>query len=201
MKNNSLPVRLPATTLAAALSQPAPVKRIAADLLPVKDRSGETLYYVTARAAQRMIERGTAIPLGTKNTVRALQLPPEYDDSKIIPITAYTGQHYSHHSEVSETYIDERGRERRRDPMDPNPEGVWTVKRLARQIAPLFDTVMAERLGWPALKKASGQFVRWVSKDEAADLLQSKRVIITGDKHRFWLEEIPAKEKRERKAA
>ena len=183
------------------MAPPVQTKRIALDLLPVKDRSGDVLYYVNAKSARRAIERGTLLPLGTKNTVRALQIPPQYDDSKIVPITAFTGQHYSHHREVSDTYTDRNGREQKRDKVEGNPEGVWTLKRLDERIAPMFDSVLAETLGWPALRKSSGGFVRWVSEAEADELLQSKRVVIRHDKHRFWLEEIPAKEKRKKKAA
>jgi hypothetical protein len=106
---------------------PDPVKSIRALLLPVKDRSGEIRTYVGARAARRMIANGTVIALGTKQTIRALQLAPDFDDSKISTIADYTGQHYSHDHDTK-----------------VNPEGCWTLKRLSKRDRPLFQRVQAE---------------------------------------------------------
>ena len=106
-----------------------PIQAVQADRLPVKDRTGEVLFYVAASIAQRWIEEGRCRPVGTKTVVRALLLDRDYDTSKVIPITAYTGQHYSH---------DHADRD--------NPEGVWTLKRLSRSTAPLFRRVVTDCL-------------------------------------------------------
>ncbi len=50
---------------------------------------------------------------------------PEYFKS-----SGFRATRYSHDHEVSDTYTDEHGVEHERDPMDPNPANVWTLKRL-----------------------------------------------------------------------
>lgn len=100
------------------------MKKITLDRLPVKDRSGEVLYYVSAATAQRLIDNGRCVPVGTKNVVRALNLNPGEDDSKVIPISAYVGQRYSSKRETRE-----------------NPQGVWTLRRFPSSAADIFRAV------------------------------------------------------------
>jgi hypothetical protein len=106
---------------------PDPVKNIRAGLLPVINRSGETLYYVSVAQARRLLKRGHVIGRGTKTTIRTLQLAPGFDDSKISTVQDYTGQHYSHDHDTK-----------------VNPEGCWTLKRLSKRDRPLFQRVQAE---------------------------------------------------------
>jgi|SRR5579862_9265519 len=112
-------------------------RAIRADMIPVKNRSGEVTHYVTPQAALRMIERGY-LPLGTKTTIRGVQIPPGYDDSKVISLTSYLGQRYSHKHEAKD-----------------NPSGVWTLRRLNRSLAPIFLAV-AESCGGARLQVIRG---------------------------------------------
>lgn len=100
---------------------------IKADRLPVKDRSGEVLFYVAPATALDMISRGVVLPVGTKHTIRGLRVSPKYDDSKVISLAAYVGQRYSHSHETRD-----------------NPEGCWTLKRLSRSVRPVFTQVIAD---------------------------------------------------------
>jgi hypothetical protein len=120
----------PALAQKTKRSPPVPfstVPGIRAMLLPVRGKSGETLYYVSADAAKRMIAGGRVTAMGTKQTIRALQLGPDFDDSKIATITDYTGQHYSHDHATK-----------------VNPEGCWTLKRLSKRDRPLFQRVQTD---------------------------------------------------------
>jgi hypothetical protein len=147
----------PSKAILAAIPQQ---RRILVDRLPVKDRSGETISWVKSKAALRMIRDGVAIPVGTKNCIRALRLPPEFDDSKISALADYSGQHYSHHHAAKD-----------------NPEGCWTYKQLKRDEAPLYDSVLAESAGWVQLRRACGAIDRWVSREAAEALVAAKRAI------------------------
>lgn len=103
---------------------------IHAPTLPVKNRAGETLYYVSAAAAHRLIERKRMQPVGTKKVIRALLLDSPDDDSKVTPISAYAGQRYSHSRET-----------------DKNPAGVWTHRSpFTRRDRPVFLRVVTDCL-------------------------------------------------------
>lgn len=98
--------------------------------IPVKDRAGEILYWVTPAAAQRLINAGSVEVVGTKNRIRALLADPAEDQSQVIPIAAYQGQHYSHDRET-----------------ERNPAGVWThTVPFARQDRGIFLQVVADCL-------------------------------------------------------
>jgi hypothetical protein len=97
-------------------------------MIPVKDRTGEVVFYVSPVRALKMIDKGY-IPLGTKKTIRAIQVPPQCDESKPITLTAYTGQQYSHHHDTPS-----------------NPEGVWTLKQLRKSLRPIFLEVVTSAI-------------------------------------------------------
>ncbi len=160
---------VPSQAILASIPQP---RRISAELLPVKDRSGETLSWVKPKAALRMIRAGVAIPVGTKNCIRALRLPPEFDDSKISDLSDYSGQHYSHDHVAKD-----------------NPEGVWTLKMLNSHHAPLYDSVLAETAGWVQLRKACGAIDRWVSREAAEAMVSAKKAMPVMERgaRRMWL--------------
>jgi hypothetical protein len=98
---------------------------IKTDRLPVKNRAGEVVCYVSDKVALRWIEEKRCTPIGTKNVIRGLLLGTDIDHSKVISIRDYMGQAYSH----------------RHDAKD-NPEGVWTLKRLPKSTAPIFRAVL-----------------------------------------------------------
>lgn len=113
-------------------SDSAAVRPIQADRLPVKDRAGETLFYVPTQVAERWLAEGRVKPLGTKTRIRAIQLLPEFERdiqhfSKPIPITAYMGQRYSH-----------------KHATEQNPEGVWTHKHQPRSLRRIFLRVVTD---------------------------------------------------------
>jgi len=114
------------------------VQSIRRRLLPVKDRSGETLYYVTTEKATRMIKGGRVIALGTKQTIRALQIAPNFDDSKVTTLSAYAGQRYSSKADT-----------------DINPAGCWDLKRLAKRDRPVFRRVVLDCIADWRISKAA----------------------------------------------
>ena len=73
----------------------------------------QLLGYVTATAAQRMLDTGHAVGRGTKNRIRVLIATHGNIDLYLLPGRPPTGQHYSHKHETSD-----------------NPRGVWTLKKL-----------------------------------------------------------------------
>jgi hypothetical protein len=91
------------------------------------NRSGKTLYHVTASKAKSLIAGGTVTAVGNKSTIRALKLNTGEDRSREITISAYAGQKYSHRRET-----------------DDNPAGVWTLKRLAKAERPAFHRVVLD---------------------------------------------------------
>jgi hypothetical protein len=105
----------------------AGIERGGDDRLPVKDRSGETLFYVSLATAKRMLSNGRVTALGSKKIIRALQVGSDFDISKVMTISAYVGQKYSHKRET-----------------DQNPAGVWTMKRLSKKDRPLFRRVVLD---------------------------------------------------------
>lgn len=50
---------------------------------------------------------------------------------------------YSHDHEVSETYLGDDGQLKHRNPLDANPKGCWTLRRLPRSTRQLYRTVVA----------------------------------------------------------
>jgi hypothetical protein len=97
------------------------------DRLPVKDRSGKTLYYVTASVAKGLIAGGTVTAVGNKSTIRALKVDADGNRSRPITISAYAGRKYSHKRAT-----------------DDNPAGVWTFKDLTKAERPIFHRVVLD---------------------------------------------------------
>jgi hypothetical protein len=91
------------------------------------DRSGKTLYYVTASAAKKLLAGGSVTAVGTKSTIRALKVDAGEDSSRVITISAYAGQRYSHNRETG-----------------GNPAGVWTLKRFATADRSIFRRVVLD---------------------------------------------------------
>jgi hypothetical protein len=97
--------RLPRDPLLLPVSQP---KRG----LPVKDESGEILYYANEERAAWLIEKGLVRAVGTKNRTTALVALRGQSES-LRKLRPRIGERYSHNYEDSD-----------------NPRGVWTFKKL-----------------------------------------------------------------------
>jgi hypothetical protein len=84
------------------------------NLLPVYGAGNDLLGYVSATAAQRMLDAGHVIGRGTKQRIRALIAV--HDNIDLLPADRPpTNQKYSHNRETEE-----------------NPPGVWTFRKLTK---------------------------------------------------------------------
>jgi len=82
------------------------------NLLPIYGSGNDLLGYVSATAAQRMLDAGHVIGRGTKQRIRALIAV--HDNIDLLPARRPpTNQKYSHNRETEE-----------------NPPGVWTLRKL-----------------------------------------------------------------------
>jgi hypothetical protein len=109
--------------------------------LPVKD-GDEVLYFVNEEGAKQLVKKGLCRLMGTLKRARALEVIHRAE-KPVAPIGALLGEAlhcaaYSHNHEVSETYVGEDGRVKRRHWMDANVEKVWTLRHLDSSLAPIF---------------------------------------------------------------
>lgn len=83
-----------------------------ANLLPVYGADDSLRGYVSISTAQRLLDKGHAVPRGTRHRVRALIIVFDNVDL-LISDRPPIGQRFSHNRETAE-----------------NPQGVWTFRKL-----------------------------------------------------------------------
>lgn len=127
-------------TAPRSIAQPSTTQRDIRVLYPDGSRAADASYV----EALAMIHAHVAHELGgdkrrSRRRLRTIQL----EDG---PSRPRAGTRYSHCHAVSEEYAitrpDGEREVRRRDPLDANPAGVWTLKRLDASLRPLFTVVL-----------------------------------------------------------
>lgn len=94
------------------------------ETVAVRNRAGELLFWARGAQAQRLVNDGRARPLGTKRKVHAIEVETR-DDARLLQVSAYVGQRYSHRRETAE-----------------NPHGVWMLRRLSGETKSIFGAVV-----------------------------------------------------------
>lgn len=105
--------------------------------LKLLDAHGKFVRMIPVSEAHALIRERKAAGLGTKQHIRVVQLLVErkqiedrdVPNRTLLP-SGLVGQKYSHRHEVSETVVDDEGREHPREPIDQNARGCWTLRRL-----------------------------------------------------------------------
>lgn len=113
--------------------------------IPLLTPEGAHIEWLTEDQARDMLRRGQARFVRRKGTIRALILGCR-PSAEIIPISEGRSRpaRYSHDREVAETYLDDQGRLRRRHPLDANPRGCWTLRRIDGSLRRIYVTSVTD---------------------------------------------------------
>lgn len=126
------------------LREPLPNSQM--ERIPLLVQEGDRLNrleWLTEDQARDMLRAGQARFVRRKGSVRALVLQPNAR-STVEFRSRNRSARYSHDHEVAETYLDDQGNLRRRHPLDANPRGVWTLKRLDGSLRRIFVTSVTD---------------------------------------------------------
>ena len=114
---------------------------MAADHLPVYRPFGGVAYYAKEREVRELIRSGCAFAFSGPKKKRLYGCVLLEGPSR-----PHAGTRYVHCREVSETWTDRDGIVKKRHPLDANPRGVYTLKRISHLDRPLFMQVQTDCL-------------------------------------------------------
>ncbi|MGH9666210.1 MAG: hypothetical protein ACRD9L_17425 [Bryobacteraceae bacterium] len=115
--------------------------------IPLLIPEGETLRHLewlTEDQARELLRKGAARFVRRKGNVRALILERGAAEVVRIDQAGHRQARYSHDHEVTETYLDDKGNLRRRHPLDANPRGCWTLRRVDGSLRRIFLTSITD---------------------------------------------------------
>lgn len=107
--------------------------------LPVFYPFGRHAYDATIGEIQQQKRCGVLQTYGTKTKIRGGILIEG-------PARPVAGTKYVHNHYVSEFFTDDEGHSHERNPMDPNPPGVYTLRRIDSRDRSLFMTAITDCL-------------------------------------------------------
>ena len=97
-------------------------------------------FLATMREIRELVKAGLASTYGSKQKIHGAVLVAG-------PTRPQPGTSYSHRRFIPDTYTDCQGNVHRNHPLDANANRVFTLKRLDKSTAPLFDNVMRSAMG------------------------------------------------------
>jgi hypothetical protein len=107
--------------------------------IPVFYPAGQLAYFANADEVRLQKRSGVLETYGTKQKIHRAVLMAG-------PARPVAGTKYVHNHYVSEYFTDDEGRVHDRDPMDPNPPGVYTLRRIDSRDRSLFMTAVTDCL-------------------------------------------------------